>query len=212
MIRARLDGHVPPAAQPSPPGQVPSPAQPSPTAPSAPAQQAQPAVPHPRPTPTEPITATPSPSSPSPGEKPPSAPVTGYRLFLTAPWEKVSAEDSAGWGALGGLAGGVDVYRPAAGSGVPAALVVGLGDGVPGTGWEAAEVAGGRAVRRERPVTAHERLPVSGRRVEYAVKVPGGRGRWCVAVFSVLDVAEPLGATLVEWFDTAMGTFGWTYD
>ncbi|MFF4770664.1 hypothetical protein ACFY1V_29575 [Streptomyces sp. NPDC001255] len=142
----------------------------------------------------------------------PRPPVTGYRLFLTAPWEKVSAEDSAGWGALGGVAGGVDVYRPAAGSGVPAALVVGLGDGVPGTGWEAAEVAGGPGVRRERPVPAGERLPVSGREVAYAVKVPGGRGRWCVAVFSVLDVAEPLGATLVEWFDTAMETFGWTYD
>ncbi|MEU6439009.1 hypothetical protein [Streptomyces sp. NPDC047046] len=142
----------------------------------------------------------------------PGRPVTGYRLFLTAPWEKVSAEDSAAWGAFAGVTGGVDVYRPAAGSGVPAALVVGLGDGVPGSGWEAAEVAGGAAVRRERPVAELERLPVPGRRVEYAVRVPGGRGRWCVVVFSALDVARPLGASLVEWFDTAMGTFGWTYD
>ncbi|EDY42739.2 hypothetical protein SSBG_00701 [Streptomyces sp. SPB074] len=65
-------------------------------------------------------------------------------------------------------------------------------------------------MRRARAVAAG-RLPVAAREVEYAVKVPGGQGRWCLAVFSVLDVAEPLGATLVEWFDTVMGTFGWTY-
>ncbi|WP_431034275.1 hypothetical protein ACQYWQ_11570 [Streptomyces sp. P6-2-1] len=123
----------------------------------------------------------------------------------------MSAEDGARWGVLGGIDGEVDVYRPAAGSGVPAALVVGLGDGVPGTGWEVAEVAGGAAVRRDRAV-AEGRLPVAARQVAYAVEVPGGRGRWCLAVFSVLEVAEPLSATLVEWFDAVMGTFDWTYD
>lgn len=134
-------------------------------------------------------------------------------------------------------AGGLDLYVPVEyvhGTAVPASFVVSQVTLPVEPGGEEADPAeviaavtaangdarpvvtgGAQAVRTEHvaaPDPAQE-IPVSSRRADYMIPLPGRADRWLIATFSTTGDGDPEGdfaKLLVELFDAIMLTFRWT--
>ncbi|HEX3752768.1 MAG TPA: hypothetical protein VHW06_19525 [Streptosporangiaceae bacterium] len=129
--------------------------------------------------------------------------------------------------------GAIDLYLPVQlrnGLPVPASFVVSEGsiptagidepgqivsylvnEGTDGAAVTVDGVAGARSERCAGP-DPDQGIEYGSRRVDYAVPVPGGAGRWLLVAFSTLGAGDPddeVARLLVQLFDAMMSTFRW---